>query len=84
MKLLVKKTTVSDWVVACMVPRGNMMHCILKEQEDNKTEGLVQAKFIIPSTEVPDDIMEVESDMIEFLESGITDIKRECEIHFLI
>ena len=83
MKLLVKKMTVSDWVVACMVPRGNIMHCILKEQEDNKTEGLVQVKLIISGTEAPDDIIEAESEMIEFLESGITDIKREGETDFL-
>ena len=60
------------------------MHCILKEQEENKTQGLVQAKFIISGTEAPDDIMEAESEMIEFFESGITDIKREGETDFLI
>merc|ERR1711915_107791 len=76
-KLLVKKMTVSDWVVACMVPRGNIMHCILKGQEDGRSQQLVQANFIISGSEAPDDIMAAELDMIEFLESGITDIKRE-------
>jgi hypothetical protein len=29
-KLTVKKMVGSDWMVACMVPRGNMMHCMLR------------------------------------------------------
>ena len=58
-----------------MVPRGNMIHCLLKEVEGGK--NLVQAKFKISEKEVPSDIMEVENEMIEFLQSGITDIDRE-------
>ena len=75
MKLIVKKMGPSAWIVACMVPRGNMMHCMLKEIEG--TKNLVQAKFNITGKEVPDDIMEVETEMMTFLESGITDIHRE-------
>ena len=75
MKLIVKKMGPSDWIVACMVPRGNMMHCMLKEIEG--TQNLVQAKFNITGKEVPDGIMEVETEMKDFLESGITDIHRE-------
>ena len=29
-KLTVKKMVDHEWMVACMVPRGNMMHCMLK------------------------------------------------------
>ena len=74
-KLIVKKMGPSAWIVACMVPRGNMMHCMLKEIEG--TNNLVQTKFIITLKEVPEDIMEVEMEMNNFLESGITNINRE-------
>jgi len=74
-KLVVKQMAPSDWIVACMVPRGNMMHCLLKEIEGAK--NLVQAKFNITAKEVPNDIMEAETDMKEFLQSGITDLSRE-------
>ena len=82
MKLIVKKMGPSDWIVACMVPRGNMMHCMLKEIEG--TKNLVQAKFNITGKEVPNDIMEVETEMKNFLESGITDINREGIIAYVL
>jgi len=57
-----------------MVPRGNMVHCLLREEEGSK---LVQAKCNIGDNTVPDDIIEIETEMVEFLESGITGIERE-------
>ena len=74
-KLIVKKMSPTEWIVACMVPKGNMMHCMLKEEEGGKS--LVQVKFNTTGKEPPPDIMDVETEMAEFLESGITDIRRE-------
>eukprot|EP00092_Neocalanus_flemingeri_P010880 GFUD01011718.1.p2 GENE.GFUD01011718.1~~GFUD01011718.1.p2 ORF type:complete len:116 (+),score=47.01 GFUD01011718.1:102-449(+) len=76
-KLIVKKMSPTDWIVACMVPRGNMMHCLLKEESSN---NLNQVKFNTTGKEPPVDIMEVETEMMIFLEAGITDITREGNI----
>ena len=58
------------------------MHCMLKEIEG--TKNLVQAKFNITGKEVPHDIMEVETEMKNFLESGITNINREGIIAYVL
>ena len=58
-----------------MVPRGNMMHCMLKEEEGST--NLNQVKFNITGKEPPADILEVETDIADFLEAGITNINRE-------
>ena len=72
-KLTVKKFVGDDWMVACMVPKGNMMHCMVRE-----TDGaLNQIKYKITDKDVPVEIMEVETVMADFLEGGISDMKRE-------
>eukprot|EP00092_Neocalanus_flemingeri_P060803 GFUD01072989.1.p1 GENE.GFUD01072989.1~~GFUD01072989.1.p1 ORF type:complete len:133 (-),score=42.91 GFUD01072989.1:14-361(-) len=73
-KLIVKKMSQTDWIVACMVPRGNMMHCLLKEEGG---KNLNQVKFNTTGKDPPDDILEVETEMAEFLETGINNITRE-------
>ena len=40
-KLTVKKFIGDDWMVACLVPKGNMMHCMVRETE----AGLKQLKY---------------------------------------
>jgi len=75
-KLTVKKMVGTDWMVACMVPRGNMMHCMLKEEEGR----LKQIKFNITGKEPPVEILEVECIMADFFEAGITNMVREGEI----
>ena len=60
-------------MVACMVPKGNMMHCMVREVEGT----LQQIKYNITARELPVEIMEMEGVMADFLEGGITDIKRE-------
>jgi hypothetical protein len=72
-KLTVKKFIGDDWMVACMVPKGNMMHCMVREVEGT----LQQIKYNITAKELPVEIMEMEGVMADFLEGGITDIKRE-------
>ena len=56
-----------------MVPRGNIVHCLLKENQ----ESLTQDKFNVSGKVTPDDILEIENEMVDFLESGITSITRE-------
>jgi len=75
-KLTVKKMVGEDWMVACMVPRGNMMHCMLKEEEG----VLKQVKFNITGKEPPVEILEVECIMADFFEAGITNMTREGEV----
>ena len=75
MKLTVKKFIGDDWMVACMVPKGNMMHCMVRETEGD----LKQIKYNITAKELPVEIMEVETMLADFFEGGISDIKREGE-----
>merc|ERR1711902_219668 len=72
-KLTVKQFIGSDWMIACMVPKGNMMHCMVRETE----EGLKQLKYSITGKEIPVEIMEMETIMSAFFEGEIKDIKRE-------
>eukprot|EP00092_Neocalanus_flemingeri_P059045 GFUD01070474.1.p2 GENE.GFUD01070474.1~~GFUD01070474.1.p2 ORF type:complete len:134 (-),score=40.86 GFUD01070474.1:31-381(-) len=74
-KVTVKKFTGDDWMIACMVPKGNMMHCMVREAEGT----LKQIKYNTTDKELPVEIMEVEGLMADFFEGGITDIKREGE-----
>ena len=74
-KLTVKQFIGSDWMVACMVPKGNMMHCMLRE-----VEGVVkQLKYSITGKEIPVEIMDIETQMSQFFEGEIKNIKREGE-----
>merc|ERR1712111_217918 len=65
----------NDWMIACMVPKGNMMHCMVREVEG----GLKQMKYNITGKEIPVEIMEIETIMSGFFEGEINDIKREGE-----
>ena len=60
-------------MIACMVPKGNMMHCMVRETE----QGLKQLKYSITGKEIPVEIMEMETIMSAFFEGEIKDIKRE-------
>ena len=60
-------------MIACMVPKGNMMHCMVREVEG----ALKQLKYNITAKELPVEIMETEGMLADFFEGGITDIKRE-------
>ena len=72
-KLTVKQFIGSDWMVACMVPKGNMMHCMLREVDG----AIKQLKYNITGKEIPVEIMEIETTMSQFFEGEINDIKRE-------
>ena len=72
-KLTLKQFIGSDWMVACMVPKGNMMHCMLREVDG----AIKQLKYSITGKEIPVEIMEMETIMSQFFEGEINDIKRE-------
>merc|ERR1712012_439833 len=74
-KLTVKQFIGNVWMIACMVPKGNMMHCMVREVEG----GLKQMKYNITGKEIPVEIMEIETIMSGFFEGVINDIKREGE-----
>merc|ERR1712079_338478 len=74
-KLTVKQFIGSDWMVACMVPKGNMMHCMLREVDG----AIKQLKYNITGKEIPVEIMEIETTMSQFFEGEINEIKREGE-----
>merc|ERR1712076_187386 len=74
-KLTVKQFIGSDWMVACMVPKGNMMHCMLREVDG----AIKQLKYSITGKEIPVEIMDIETQMSQFFEGEIKNIKREGE-----
>ena len=75
-KLTVKQFIGADWMIACMVPKGNMMHCMVREVEG----GLKQLKYNITGKEIPVEIMEIETIMSGFFEGEINEIKREGNV----
>merc|ERR1711872_1194840 len=74
-KLTVKKMIGEDWMVACMIPRGNMIDCMLREEEG----VLKQINFSMTERESPLEIIETECLMAEFLKAGVTSLQREGE-----
>ena len=74
-KLTVKNITGSDWMVACMIPKGNMMVSMLKKVEDKFT--LVQ--FNCSKKETKDN-QELEAELKSFLEKGISNITKDGRI----
>ena len=53
-----------------MVPKGNMMHCMLREVDG----AIKQLKYSITGKEIPVEIMEIETTMSQFFEGEINDI----------
>jgi len=72
----VKNITGSDWMVACMIPKGNMMASMLKKNEDGTGFTLVNFNCSAKK-ETPKENKELEEDFRKFLEKGITNITRE-------
>ena len=70
-KLTVKNIAGPDWMVACMIPKGNMMVSMLKKVEDKFT--LVQ--FNCSKKETKDN-KELEAELKSFLEKGISNITK--------
>ena len=58
-KLTVKKFIGDDWMIACMVPKGNMMHCMVREVEGT----LKQIKYNTTDKELPVEIVECSEEL---------------------
>ena len=70
----------SDWIVACMIPKGNMMASMLKKVEDG--EGFKLVNFNCSNKkETPKENKELEEDFKVFLEKGISNLVREGELN---
>merc|ERR1711892_703132 len=73
-KVTVQKIMGSDWMVACMIPKGNMMASVLKREEGGKF-NLV--KFNCSNRDTPKENKELEAEFKAFLELGISNLIRE-------
>merc|ERR1712212_241113 len=75
-KVSVKNIMGSDWIVACMIPKGNMMASMLKKNEDGS--GFKQVNFNCSNKkETPKENKELEDEFREFLEKGVSNLERE-------
>merc|ERR1711934_336288 len=73
-KISIKNLSGSDWIVACMIPKGNMMTSVLKRQ-DGDSYSLQQ--FVCSNKkETPVENKDLEADFKTFLEKGICMISR--------
>merc|ERR1712098_143543 len=75
-KVSVKNIMGSDWIVACMIPKGNMMASMLRKKDDGS--GFEQVNFNCSNKkETPKENKELENEFREFLEKGISNLSRE-------
>ena len=78
-KVSVKNIMGSDWIVACMIPKGNMMASMLKKNEDGS--GFQQINFNCSNKkETPKENKVLEDDFKEFLEKGVSNLERDGKI----
>merc|ERR1739838_863916 len=71
-KISIKNIMGSDWIVACMIPKGNMMASMLKKVEDG--QGFSLKKFNCTNKDVSPENKELEAEFKAFLEFGITNM----------
>eukprot|EP00091_Calanus_sinicus_P020933 TRINITY_DN5996_c0_g1_i3.p1 TRINITY_DN5996_c0_g1~~TRINITY_DN5996_c0_g1_i3.p1 ORF type:complete len:137 (-),score=56.19 TRINITY_DN5996_c0_g1_i3:91-501(-) len=74
-KITVKNIMGPDWMVACMIPKGNMMVSMLKKVEG----GFNLVQFNCSKKETKDN-QELEAEFKAFLEKGISNIVKEGKI----
>jgi hypothetical protein len=70
-KVTVKNIMGSEWIVACMIPSGNMMASMLKK---------VDEKLNCSNRECRQENKELEAEFKCFLEQGISNVVREGEL----
>ena len=73
-KVSVKNIMGSDWIVACMIPKGNMMASMLKREEGGK---FTLIKLNCSNRECPKENKELEGEFKIFLEKGISNLSRQ-------
>ena len=80
MKVTVKNIMGSEWIVACMIPRGNMMASMLKKVD----EKFQLVKLKCSNRECRQENKELEAEFKCFLEHGISNVVREGELPILL
>ena len=65
-----------DWMVACMIPKGNMMASMLKKEDGGEGFNLVNFNCS-EKKEIPQENKELEEDFKVFLAKGISNLVRE-------
>ena len=75
-KVTIKHMMGADWMVACMIPKGNMMASMLKKVEDAEGFNLINFKCS-EKTDTPEENKEFEEDFKSFLAKGISNIVRD-------
>ena len=70
-----------EWMVACMILKGNMMASMLKKKEDGSGFQLVNFNCS-EKKETPKENKELEEDFKAFLEKGISNIVRDGILRF--
>ena len=80
MKVSIKNIMGPDWIVACMIPRGNMMASILKKIDDQNGFKLVNFNCG-NKKETPKENKDLENDFKAFLEQGISSLVRDGEFY---
>ena len=75
MKVTVKNIMGSEWIVACMIPSGNMMASMLKKVD----EKFQLVKLNCSNRECRQENKELEAEFKCFLEQGISNVVREGE-----
>merc|ERR1711872_52923 len=75
-KVTIKHMMGPEWMVACMIPKGNMMASMLKKKEDGSGFQLVNFNCS-EKKETPKENKELEEDFKAFLEKGISNIVRD-------
>ena len=77
--MTVKNIMGPDWMVACMIPKGNMMMSMLKKVDS----GFKLVQFNCTKKETKDN-QELEAEFKAFFEKGISNITKEgiCEYDF--
>ena len=74
MKITVKQMMGSDWMVACMIPKGKMMANMLKITEDG---SFTLTKFQSSQSESREENKALEQDFLAFMEKGIVNMRRD-------
>ena len=75
-KVTIKHLMGHEWMVACMIPKGNMMASMLKKVEDGP--GFKLVKFTCTEKkETPKENKELEDDFKAFLEKGISNLVKD-------
>ena len=73
MKVTVKQMLGNDWMVACMIPKANML-----KMTDSGAFSLV--KFQCSQQESREENRHLEEEFLSFMEKGITSMRRDGEL----